>query len=82
MTYPGNFYLEKREGEDKKNTVKLAIVGLERYVLTSEEGLPIAARRGDRDCEQNLGMIEGLKDFKERRRYMRSNTLKQKKLHE
>ena len=32
-----------------EDTVKLAIVGLERYVLTSEEGLLIAARGVDGD---------------------------------
>ena len=59
----------------------MAILGLERYVLTSEEGLPIAARRVDGDYEQHLGMIENVKEFKERRRNEQSNVLKQKKLH-
>ena len=33
------------------------------------------------DYEQHLGMIESVKEFKERRRNERSNALKQKKLH-
>ena len=37
-----------------EDTVKLTILGLERYVLTSEEGLLIAARRVDGDYEQHL----------------------------
>ena len=64
-----------------EDTVKLTILGLERYVLTSKEGLLIAARRVDGDYEQYLGMIESVKKFKERRRNERSNVLKQKKLH-
>ena len=59
----------------------MAIQGLERYVLTSEKGLLIAARRVDGDYEQHLGMIESVKGFKERRRNERSNVLKQKELH-
>ena len=51
-----------------EGTVKLAILRLERYVITSEEGLLIAARRVDGDYEQHLGMIEMVKEFKERRR--------------
>ena len=51
-----------------EDTVKLAILGLERYVLTSEEGMLIAARRVDVDYEQHLRMIESVKEFKERRR--------------
>ena len=62
-------------------TVKLAVLGLERYVLTIEEGLLIAARRVDGDYEQHLGMIQSVKEFKERRRNERINVLKQKKLH-
>ena len=42
-------------------TVKLAILGLERYVLTREEGLHIAARRVDGDYEQHLGITECVK---------------------
>ena len=78
-------YLSRKEGvrglmsvEDK---VKLAVLGLERYVLTSQEGLLITARRVDGDYEQYLGMIESVKEFKKRRRNERSNVLKQKKLH-
>ena len=74
-------YLSRREGgrrlisvEDK---TKLAIQGFEIYVLTSEKGLLIAARRVDRDYEQHLGMIESVKEFKERRRNEQSNVLKQ-----
>ena len=51
-----------------KDTVKLAILRLERYVFTSEKGLLIAARRVDGDYEQHLGMIETVKEFKEGRR--------------
>ena len=35
----------------------------------------------DGDHEQHLGMIESVKEFKERRRNERSNVSKQKKLH-
>ena len=59
----------------------MAILGLERYVLTSEEGLLIAARRVDGDYEQHLGMIASVKEFKEKRRKEQSNVLKQNKLH-
>ena len=64
-----------------EDTVKLAIIRLERYVLTSEGGLLIPAGRVDGDYEQHLGMSESVKEFKERRRNERSNVLKQKKLH-
>ena len=46
----------------------MTILRLERYVVTSEEGLLIAARRVDGDYEQHRGMIEMVKEFKERRR--------------
>ena len=59
----------------------MATLGLERYVLISEEGLLTAARKLDGDYEQHLGMIERVKEFKERRRNEQSNVLKQKKLH-
>ena len=36
----------------------MVILGLERYVLTSEEELLIAARGVDGDYEHHLGMIE------------------------
>ena len=62
-------------------TVKLAILGLKRYLLTSEEGLFIAAKRVDGDYEQHLGMIESVKEFNETRRNEQSNVMKQKKLH-
>ena len=58
-------YLSRKEGGvgliSVEDTVKLAILGLERYVLTSEEGLLIAATRVDADYEQHLGMIESEK---------------------
>ena len=53
-------YLSRKGGRgliSGEDTVKLAILGLERYVLTSEEGLLIVARRVDGDYEQHLGMI-------------------------
>ena len=62
-------------------TVKLAILGLERYVLTSEEGLLIAARGVNGYYEHHLGMNESVKEFKERGRNEPTNVLKQKKLH-
>ena len=49
-------------------TVKLAVLGLERYVLTSEDGFLIAATTVDGDYEQNMGMTESVKEFNERRR--------------
>ena len=57
----------------KLMTMLNPILGLKRYVLTSEEGLLITARRVDGDYEQQ--------EFKERRRNERSNVLKEKKLH-
>ena len=80
-------YLSRKEGGRElisvKDTVKLANLGLERYVLlTSEEGLLIAARSVHGDYEQDLGMTESVKEFKEKRRNQRSNLLKQKKFHE
>ena len=54
---------------------------LERYILTSEEGLIIAAGRVDGDYEQHLGVIESVKEFKERRRNEQSNVLNREKLH-
>ena len=51
-----------------EDTVKLTILGPERYVLTNEEGLLIAARRVDGDYEQHLGMNESMKEFKETRK--------------
>ena len=44
-----------------EDRVKLLILGLKRFVLTSEEGLLIAARRVDGDYQQHLGMIESVK---------------------
>ena len=46
-----------------KDTVKLAILELERYILTSEEGLLTAARVLDGDYEQQPGMTERVKEF-------------------
>ena len=57
-----------------KDTVKLAVLGLERY-MRSEEGLLIVAKRVDGDYEQHLGMIGSVKAFKEWRRNERSNIL-------
>ena len=78
-------YLSRKEGRrgliSVEDTVKLAILRHERYVLTSEEGLLIAARRVNGDYEQHLGMIESVREFKEGRRNEQSNVLKQKKLH-
>ena len=77
-------YLSRKEGGRRQKvlkTVKWAILQLERYVLTSEEGQLIAARRMDGDYEQYLGMAESGKEFKERRRNEKSNVLKQKNLH-
>ena len=78
---PGHTYLEgylariylsrKEEGRGLttvENTVTMAILKPERYVLTSEEGLLIAAGKIDRDYEQHLRVIESGKEFKERRR--------------
>ena len=66
-------YLSRKLGRrgltSVEDTVKLAILGLVRYILTSEEGLLIVARRVDGDYEQYLGMIERwVKEFNERRR--------------
>ena len=65
-------YLSRKEGGrgliSVEDTVKLAILGLERYVLTSEERLLITTRRVDGDYKQHLGMIESVNEFKERRR--------------
>ena len=78
-------YLSRKDGGRRltsvEDTVNLTILGLERYVLTSEERLLIAARRVDGDFERHLGMIESVKEFKERRRNEQGNVLKQKKLH-
>ena len=63
-------YLSRKGGRGLTSvgdTVKLGILGPKRYVLTIEEGLLIAARRVDGDYEQHLGMIESVKEFKERR---------------
>ena len=72
-------YLSRKEGgrglRSVEDTAKLTIPGLQRYVLTSNEGLLIAARKVDGNYEQHLGMIEGVKKFKERRRNERSNAL-------
>ena len=66
---------------DNASGEKMAILCLEKYILISEEGLLIAARRVDGDYEKHLGNIESVKEFKERRRNERSNLSKQKKLH-
>ena len=51
------------------------------YVLPSEEELLITVTGVYGDYEQHLGMIESVKELKQRRRNERSNVLKQKKLH-
>ena len=55
-------YLSRKEGGrgliSVEDIAKLAILGLERHVLTSEEVPLIAARKVDGDYEQHLGMIE------------------------
>ena len=51
------------------------------YVLPSEEELLITVREVYGDYEQHLGMIESVKELKQRRRNEQSNVLKQKKLH-
>ena len=65
-------YLSRKEGGrgliSVEDTVKLAILRFERYVLISVERLLIAARRLNGNYEQHLGMIESVKEFKERRR--------------
>ena len=65
-------YLSRKEGGrgliSVEDTVKLAILRFERYVLISVQQLLIAARRLNGNYEQHLGMIESVKEFKERRR--------------
>ena len=61
---------------DNASGEKMAILWLEKYILISEEGLLIAARRVDGDYEKHLGNIESVKEFKERRRNERSNLSK------
>ena len=55
-------YLSRKEGGrgliSVEDIAKLAILGLEKYALTSEEVLLIAARKVDGDYEQHLGMTE------------------------
>ena len=58
----------------------MAILGLKRFVLTSQERLIIAASRVDGDYE-HMGMIQSEKKFQERRINEQSNVLKQKKLY-
>ena len=51
-------YLFRKKGRtgliSVEDTVKLSILGLERYILTSEEGLLITARKMDGDYERHL----------------------------
>ena len=54
-----------RELVSVERTVKLAILGLERYVSRTGEGLLIGPRGVDGDYEQHLRMIESVKEFKE-----------------
>ena len=55
-------YLSRKEGGrgliSVEDIAKLAILGLEKYALTSEEVLLVAARKVDGDYEQHLGMTE------------------------
>ena len=50
-------YLSRKDGErgltSVEDTIKLALPGLERYLLTSEEGLLIAATTADKIFEKN-----------------------------
>ena len=50
-------YLSRKDGQrgltSVEDTVKLALPGLERYLLTSEEGLLIAATTADKIFEKN-----------------------------
>ena len=77
-------YLPRKKGGRElinvEDTVKLTILELQRYVLTSEEGLLIKAGQVDRDYEQHLGMTGSVKEFQEMRRNELSDVLKQKKL--
>ena len=78
----GRIYLSRkgRRGlTSVEDTVKLAVLGPQWYVLISEEGMIIAARGVDGDYEKHLGMIESVKQFKESRRNEWCNLLKQKK---
>ena len=58
----------------------MVILEFERYILKKEEGLLIADRKVDGDYEQHLGVIESVKEFKERNRisYMGSSLTKLK----
>ena len=68
-------YLSRTEGGrgliSVEDTVKFAILGLERHVLTSAEILLIATRRKDGDYEQHLGMTVSVD--------IRTNPIKAKK---
>ena len=57
--------LSRKEGESE--LISVEDTGLEKYVLTNEKNLLMAARRSDGDYEQHLGMIEGVKEFNKRR---------------
>ena len=70
-----------RELVSVERTVKLAILGLERYVSRTGEGLLIGSRGVDGDYEQHLRMIESVKEFKESWKNKRINMLKQKQIH-
>ena len=63
-------YLSRKKGgrliSVVEDIVKLAIPGLKRYILTSEEEL-LTARRISGDYKQNLGIIENVKEFKEKK---------------
>ena len=59
--------------------LRLAVLGLERYILTSKYVLLITVRRVDGDYEQHLEIIESVKAFKERRINERSNVLNRRR---
>ena len=65
-------FLSRKEGggglKSVVDTVKLAILRLERCIITSEKRLLMAARRVDGDYKQHLGMTETVNEFKKRRR--------------
>ena len=71
--------LSRKEGESE--LIRVEDTGLEKYVLTNEKNLLMAARRSDGDYEQHLGMIEGVKEFNKRRINQQTHAMKQRKLH-
>ena len=65
-------FLSRKEGgrglKSVVDTVELAILRLERCIITSEKELLMAAGRVDGDYKQHLGMTESVNEFKKRRR--------------